>query len=117
MEQLRPVSRKKDNIPCGYSLVTLLLPSAGRFSRNADVRKPIQRMWSSRKDIKNKAENELMNIVTLFLGLTVGATANAETFLSPDTLKIIALGLIAFSMGSAAGVIFGKIMCKLTGSQ
>ena len=59
----------------------------------------------------------LMNIVTIFLGITVGATANAETFLQWGTIKIIILGLIAFSIGTAAGVIFGKIMCKATGGK
>jgi oxaloacetate decarboxylase beta subunit len=67
--------------------------------------------------LSKTAQNELMNIVTIFLGTTVGATANAETFLSPATLKIIALGLIAFSIGTAGGVIFGKIMCKATGGK
>ncbi len=67
--------------------------------------------------LSKTAQNELMNIVTIFLGITVGATANAETFLSPDTIKIIVLGLIAFSIGTATGVIFGKIMCKATGGK
>ncbi len=58
--------------------------------------------------------NSLMYIITIVLGLSVGATAQAEEFLKGDTLKIIALGLFAFSVGTAAGVIFGKIMCKAT---
>ncbi|MEG2057859.1 MAG: sodium ion-translocating decarboxylase subunit beta, partial [Romboutsia sp.] len=60
------------------------------------------------------AQNSLMYIVTILLGLTVGATTNAETLLSKETLGIIAMGLAAFSVGTAAGVIGGKIMCKLT---
>ena len=63
------------------------------------------------------ATGPLMYIVTILLGLTVGATANAETLLSAQTLGIIAMGLVAFAVGTAAGVIFGKIMCKLTGGK
>lgn len=60
------------------------------------------------------ATNELMNIITIFLGVTVGATATASTFLTVQTLGIIALGLIAFSIGTASGVIFGKLMYIFT---
>jgi oxaloacetate decarboxylase beta subunit len=67
--------------------------------------------------ISKTAQNELMNIVTIFLGVSVGATANAETFLTPRTLGIIVLGLIAFSFGTAGGVLFGKIMYRLTGGK
>lgn len=63
------------------------------------------------------ASNSLMYMITIVLGLTVGGTANAENFLNPQTLKIIALGLIAFSIGTASGVIFGKVMCKLSGGK
>ena len=58
-----------------------------------------------------------MNIVTIFLGITVGATANAENFLRPTTLLIIALGLIAFSVGTAGGVLLGKLMYYVTGGK
>jgi len=61
--------------------------------------------------------NELMNIVTIFLGVTVGATASAETFLSAQTLFIIGLGLVAFSIGTAGGVLFGKVMYLVTGGK
>ena len=64
--------------------------------------------------ISKTAQNELMNIVTIFLGITVGATANGENFLSPQTLGILALGLFAFSMSTAGGVLFGKLMCFVT---
>ena len=59
-------------------------------------------------------ENSLMYIVSLFLGLTVGAKATAELFLRPDTLKIIFLGLVAFSIGTAGGVLLGKLMYVLS---
>ena len=60
------------------------------------------------------AQNGLMNVITIFLGLTVGATAKAETFLTPATLGIVALGLIAFCFSTAGGLLLGKLMCKLT---
>ncbi len=60
------------------------------------------------------AQNALMNIVTLFLGISVGATAKAATFLQPQTLYIIALGLFAFMFATTGGLLFGKVMCKIT---
>lgn len=115
MGQLRPVSKKEKIIfPIIVTVfVVLLLPSAapligmlmmGNLLRESGV---VERLSKT-------VQNELINIVTIFLGTTVGATANAETFLSPSTIKIIILGLIAFSLGTATGVIFGKIMCKAT---
>ena len=67
--------------------------------------------------IANTAKNELMNIITIFLGLSVGSTATGQIFLSFRTIGIICLGLFAFCMGTSFGVIFGKIMCKLTGGK
>ena len=64
--------------------------------------------------ISKTAQNELMNIITIFLGLTVGATAKADNFLSLKTLLIIGMGLIAFCLATAAGVLFGKVMCVVT---
>ena len=66
------------------------------------------------KQLAETASNALMYIVVIILGTSVGATTSAEAFLNWDTLKIVALGLIAFAFGTAAGVIFGKIMCKAT---
>ncbi len=63
------------------------------------------------------AKNAIMYTVTILIGLTVGAKADAETLLNPKTLGIIALGLIAFSIGTASGVLFGKLMCKVTKGQ
>jgi oxaloacetate decarboxylase beta subunit len=67
--------------------------------------------------LTDTAQNALMNIVTILLGVTVGATAKAEYFLQPETLKIIALGIVAFGFGTAAGVLLAKLMNKLTGGQ
>lgn len=64
--------------------------------------------------ISKTAQNELMNIITIFLGLTVGATAKADNFLSTKTLLIIFMGLFAFCLATAAGVLFGKLMCFMT---
>ncbi|MBC8528840.1 sodium ion-translocating decarboxylase subunit beta [Christensenellaceae bacterium NSJ-44] len=118
MEQLRPVSQTEKIIfPIAVTIiVALLLPSAapligmlmlGNLMRESKV---VDR-------ISKTAQNELINIVTIFLGVTVGATANAERFLQADTLLIIALGLIAFAFGTAGGVLFGKIMYKVTGGK
>ncbi len=67
--------------------------------------------------ISKTAQNELMNIVTIFLGVSVGATANAENFLKPQTLFIIGLGLVAFCISTVGGLLTGKIMCWLTGGK
>ena len=118
MEQLRPVSKtEKILFPIFVTLiVVLLLPSAaplvgmlmlGNLFRESGV---VER-------ISKTAQNELMNIITIFLGVTVGATANAATFLQPKTLLIICLGLIAFCVGTAGGVLFGKIMYLVTGGK
>ena len=67
--------------------------------------------------LSKTAQNELINIITIFLGVSVGATANAEQFLSVSTLFIIALGLTAFCFSTLCGLLFGKLMCKLTGGK
>ena len=67
--------------------------------------------------LSKTAQNELINIVTIFLGVSVGATANAENFLKPQTLYIIALGLCAFCISTCGGLLTGKIMCKLSGGK
>ena len=118
MEQLRPVSqREKIIFPIVVTLVVvLLIPDAaplvgmlmlGNLMKESGV---VER-------ISKAAQNELMNIITIFLGLTVGATATADTFLTSKTILIICLGLCAFGVSTAGGVIFGKIMCKLTGGK
>ena len=118
MEQLRPVSKlEKILFPIIVTcLIALLLPDAaplvgmlmlGNLMRESGV---VSR-------ISNTAQNELMNIITIFLGVTVGATATGSVFLSPQTLGIIVLGLLAFCCGTAGGVLFGKLMCKLSGGK
>nr|WP_319488460.1 sodium ion-translocating decarboxylase subunit beta [uncultured Caproiciproducens sp.] len=112
MEQLRPVSKlEKILFPIIVTvIVSLLLPDAcplvgmlmlGNLFRESGV---VGR-------ISNTAQNELMNIITIFLGVTVGATATGTVFLSLQTIEIIVLGLLAFCFGTAGGVLFGKLMC------
>nr|WP_316623812.1 sodium ion-translocating decarboxylase subunit beta [uncultured Ruminococcus sp.] len=118
MGQLRPVS-KLEKIIFPIIVVTicaLALPSAapligmlmlGNLFKESGV---VER-------ISKTAQNELMNIITIFLGVTVGATATGTVFLQLKTLGIIALGLMAFCMGTACGVLFGKLMYRFTGGK
>jgi len=118
MEQLRHVTKKEKIIfPIAVTLLGgLLVPSAlpllgslmfGNLMREVGV---VDRLLKT-------TQNALMNIVTLFLGLTVGATASAEAFLNAETIGILVLGLIAFSFGTAVGVLFGKLMYRLSGGK
>ena len=118
MEQLRPISKKEKIIfPIVVTVfVSLILPSAASLVGMLMFGNLLRETLVTER-LSKTAQNELMNIVTIFLGTTVGATANAQTFLSPDTLKIIALGLIAFSIGTAGGVLFGKVMYKVSGGK
>ncbi len=115
MEQLRVVSKtEKVVFPLLVMIfVVLLLPSSaplicmlmfGNLIKESEVV----------PNLVTTAKNSLMYIITIFLGVTVGAKATAEAFLNPTTLMIIALGLMAFAVGTASGVIFGKILCKVT---
>lgn len=115
MEQLRPVSKlEKILFPVICTIIIcLILPTAvplvgmlmlGNLMKESGV---VER-------INKTAGNELMNIITIFLGVSVGCTTNAETFLNKNTLFIVALGLIAFCFGTAGGVLFGKLMCWAT---
>lgn len=118
MEQLRPVSKlEKIFFPIVVTIVvTLILPTTaplvgmlmlGNLFRESGVVKQLQ----------ETASNALMYIVVILLGTSVGATTSAEAFLKIDTLKIVALGLVAFSIATAAGVLFGKLLCHLTGGK
>ena len=115
MEQLRPVSKlEKILFPIIVTIVVvLILPDTaalvgslmlGNLFRESGVVKQLQ----------ETASNALMYIVVILLGTSVGATTSAQAFLRLDTIKIVALGLIAFAIGTASGVLFGKLMCKAT---
>ena len=118
MEQLRPVSKlEKILFPIIVTIVVcLLLPTTaplvgmlmlGNLFRESGVV----------KQLTETASNALMYIVVILLGTSVGATTSAEAFLNLNTIKIVVLGLVAFACGTAAGVLFGKIMCKATGGK
>ena len=118
MEQLRPVSKtEKIVFPIVIMVLVIgLLPSAAPLIGMLMFGNLLKESGVVPKLVET-ATGPLMYIITILLGLTVGATANAETLLSAQTLGIIAMGLVAFAVGTAAGVIFGKIMCKLTGGK
>lgn len=118
MEQLRDVSQTEKIIfPIVVSIFTiLLLPSAASLIGMLMLGNLLKE--SKRVPLLvDCLNNSLMYIVSIFLGLTVGAKANAQQFLTPDTLKIIILGLVAFSIGTAGGLIIGKIMYILSGKR
>lgn len=118
MEQLRPVSKlEKILFPIIVTVVVcMILPTTaplvgmlmlGNLFRESGVV----------GQLAETASNALMYIVVIVLGTSVGATTSAEAFLKVTTIKIVILGLVAFALGTAAGVIFGKIMCKATGGK
>lgn len=118
MSQLRPVGRlEKILFPFTVLLLCILfLPSAapligmlmfGNILREVGVVDRLSRA----------AQNEIINIVTIFLGLAVGSKLSADQFLTLETLGILALGAVAFCIGTAAGVLMGKAMCKISGGK
>ena len=118
MKQLREVSKtEKILFPVVVTiLVSFLLPPAaplvgmlmlGNLFRESGV---VARL-------SDTSQNNLMNIIVIFLGVTVGATANAKDFLQAETLYIIGLGLLAFCVGTAGGVLLGKLMYIMTGGE
>ena len=115
MEQLRPVSKlERILFPIIVTIVVvLILPSTapligmlmlGNLFRESGVV----------KQLTETASNALMYIVVILLGTSVGASTSAEAFLKMDTLKIVALGMIAFAFGTAGGVLLGKLLCEVT---
>ena len=118
MSQLRPVSRlEKILFPLAVLILCILfLPSAapligsltfGNLLRESGV---VERLSKT-------AQNELINLVTIFLGLAVGSKLQAEKFLSVETLGILALGAFAFCVGTAAGILMGKVMSRVSGGR
>jgi oxaloacetate decarboxylase beta subunit len=118
MEQMRPVSKRAKIIfPIMVTLLTIvLIPDAaplvgmlmfGNLVKESGV---VDRLSKT-------ASNELINIVTILLGVCVGATMDANTFINVKTIKIIVLGLIAFSVGTATGLLFGKLMNWWSGGK
>jgi carboxybiotin decarboxylase len=118
MEQLRPVSRLERILFPFVVLIlcAVLLPSAapligmltfGNLLRECGVVDRLSRA----------AQNEIINVVTILLGLAVGSKLSGELFLTPQTIGILVLGALAFSVGTAAGVLMGKLMCLITGGK
>ena len=118
MEQLRPVSKtEKIVFPIAVATVVILLipdtaPLIGMLMLGN-----LFRECGVTDRLSDTAQNTLCNIVTIFLGLSVGCKAVAEKFLTMETIKIIVLGLIAFMFSTIGGLLFGKIMCKLSGGK
>ena len=111
MKELRPVSRKeKIAFPFVVTIfVSLLVPSAAPLVGSLMLGNLLKECGVCDR-LSKTVQNELMNIVTIFLGISVGATATAATFLSLDTIKIIVMGVIAFGFGTAGGVLLAKFM-------
>ncbi len=118
MENLRPVSKTERILfPIVVTIVVcLILPTTaplvgmlmlGNLFRESGVVRQLQ----------DTASNALMYIVVILLGTSVGATTSAEAFLNVSTLKIVILGVFAFAVGTASGVLFGKLLCKITGGK
>jgi oxaloacetate decarboxylase beta subunit len=118
MDQLRPVSHlEKVLFPIIVTIVVILiLPSTAPLIGMLMFGNLIKVSGVTEK-LADTASNALMYMITIFLGITVGATASAEKFISWDTASIVILGLLAFSIGTAAGVLFGKLMCKASGGK
>ncbi len=118
MGQLRQVSKiEKVVFPIAVTvIVALIVPDAASLVGMLMLGNLMKESGVCDRLVKT-AQNELMNIVTIFLGTTVGATAVAGNFLTPKTLFIIALGLIAFSVGTACGLLLGKLMYLISGGK
>ncbi len=118
MEQLRPVSKlEKILFPVVVTIVVVLIlpqtaPLVGMLMLGN-----LFRECGVVKQLSETASNALMYIVVILLGTSVGASTSAEAFLKWDTIKIVVLGLVAFAVGTAAGVLFGKLMCKMSGGK
>ena len=118
MEQLKPATKtQKILFPIVVTiLVSLLLPSATSLVGALMLGNLVKECGVTER-LNKTMQNELMNIVTIFLGITVGATATASTFLAWDTIKIIVMGVVAFGFGTAGGVLLAKVMNWLSGGK
>ena len=118
MKQTRPVSKvEKVCFPLIVTVIcTLILPSVGPLLGMLMLGNLFKESGVTER-LSDTAQNALCNIVTIFLGVTVGATAMGENFLKPQTLYIIGLGLIAFAFSTFGGLLIGRIMCALSGGK
>lgn len=115
MGNLRPVSKlEKILFPIMVTvIVSLLLPDAASLVGMLMLGNLLKESGRTER-IAKAAQNELMNIITIMLGISVGATTSAQTFLNWNTIKIVILGLVAFAFGTAGGTLFGKLMYVLS---
>ena len=118
MEQLRPVSKvEKIVFPIAVAVfVILLLPDTAPLIGMLMLGNLFRECGVTER-LSDTAQNALCNIVTIFLGLSVGCKATATTFLTWDTIKIIVLGLLAFMLSTVGGLLFGKVMYRLSGGK
>ena len=118
MPQLRQVSKTEKIIfPIAVTLiVALLVPSAAPLVGMLMLGNLFKESGVCSR-LVDTAQNALMNIITIFLGISVGATTQADKIINIEFGKVIILGVVAFSVGTACGVLFGKIMCKVTGGK
>ncbi len=118
MAQLREVTKtEKIVFPIAVTIfVGLLLPAAVPLVGSLMLGNLFKESGSTDR-LSATAQHELINVLTIFLGVAVGSTATAARFLNPETLKIIVLGLFAFSCGTAGGILFGKLMYLVTGGK
>jgi oxaloacetate decarboxylase beta subunit len=118
METLRPVGKTEKIIfPIAVTvIIALLVPSAAPLVGMLMLGNLLKESGVCDRLVKT-AQNELMNIVTIFLGVSVGATTTADKIITAEFAKVIILGVIAFAIGTASGVLFGKIMYKVTGGK
>ena len=118
METLRPVGKTEKIIfPIAVTvIIALLVPSAAPLVGMLMLGNLLKESGVCDRLVKT-AQNELMNIVTIFLGVSVGATTTADKIITAEFAKVIVLGVIAFSIGTAAGILFGKIMYAVTGGK
>ena len=118
MDSLRPVSQKEKILfPIVVTiLVILILPDTAPLIGMLMFGNLLKESLVTRQ-LADTASNALMYIVTIMLGTAVGASAEASTFLTPQTLGILVLGVTAFALSTAGGVLLGKVMCKLTGGK
>ncbi len=116
MEQLRPVSKiEKIVFPIMVTIVvSLILPPAATLIGMLMLGNLFKESTVTNR-LSETSANALINIVTIFLGISVGASATAEAFLTAETIKIVVLGVLAFAVGTAAGVLLAKIMNKIVG--
>lgn len=118
MEQLRPVSKtEKILFPIVTTIfVILIVPSSAPLIGMLMLGNLVKESNVVPK-LSETLQNSLMYIVTILLGITVGAKANGDILLTVETLQVVLLGLIAFAAGTASGVLMGKLMCKLSGGK